>query len=229
MKTVFLLGADDAAGRRVAVDLCLRGMRVFVGVSCVATSSQPAQTPQLALLEVNPRSDASLARAAALIADAAGGIDMLVLNCVGAAPTGTILDGLDYAAIADAYDAQTLSPLRAVHHFLPLLRAGAGKRICYVTTCEGCNNLCDDTRDYGAHLSRAALNMQARILFNRLRPEGFTFRLYCRDSDAPDHLQGAYAAEYFLRDRCYYPEEDYIHNDENRLVLRDGHARELPW
>ena len=37
-----------------------------------------------------------------------------------------------------------------------------------------------------------------------------------------------YAAEYFLRNRSYEI-ESYKHSDENRLVLRDAYARELPW
>lgn len=75
------------------------------------------------------------------------------------------------------------------------------------------------------------------LLFNGLRPKGFTIRMYCKDKNASADKIGAYAADQFVRDRAYRKEwEDrkdqmapYKLTDENRFVLRDWMGRELPW
>ena len=79
-----------------------------------------------------------------------------------------------------------------------------------------------------AHVSKAPLNMAMNQLFNGLRPEGYTFRMYCKDPDAAPDKAGEYAAEYFTRNRSNEP-ESYKHSDENRLVLRDWMNIEIPW
>ena len=67
--------------------------------------------------------------------------------------------------------------------------------------------------------------MMEKILFNKLRPEGFTFRCFCADPQE----KGICAGEYIARGLCYDEKEPYIHSDENRLVMRDCRLREIPW
>lgn len=37
------------------------------------------------------------------------------------------------------------------------------------------------------------------------------------------------AGEYILSQLSYHPDEAYIHSEVNRLVIRDGWLREIPW
>jgi hypothetical protein len=83
-------------------------------------------------------------------------------------------------------------------------------------------------------MSKAALNMSVKLLFNLLRPEGYTFRLYhpgwvrsyigggpaknMRAALEPEEA-AAPALAYFLGER----------EDEERLALRDWQGREWPW
>ena len=67
--------------------------------------------------------------------------------------------------------------------------------------------------------------MMGKLYFNRLRPEGFTFRWYC----AEEGSGGMSAGEYLLSGLCYDEKEPYIHSDENRLVMRDAYLREVAW
>ena len=90
---------------------------------------------------------------------------------------------------------------------------------------ESSNSWSTGRADLAYHASLAGLNMMGKILFNRLRPEGFTFRWYC-DDGAPG---GMCAAEYIVSGLCYDEKEPYIHSDENRLVLRDAYLREISW
>ena len=81
-------------------------------------------------------------------------------------------------------------------------------------------------------MSKTALNMAVKILFNHLRPEGYTFRVYHPGwmrtymsgvkntrADMEPEEAAAPALAYFLADLA----------DEGRLVLRDWRGREWPW
>lgn len=223
---VFIAGAGDAVGLRLIKDF--RKLSYVVAAGSLAGQDVPNGT-NLAV-EIDPLSQDSADTAAKAVEDKFGLIDMLVLNydCCPAPDPNTILEHLDYAGLRFAYDYNTLAPLRAVQAFLPLLKKGNGRRICVVTTAASSNNCTREIDDYPGHISRAPLNMAMNQLFNGLRPDGFTFRMYCKDPGAGADKAGAFAAEYFTRNRSNEP-ESYKHSDENRLVLRDWMNIELPW
>ena len=154
-------------------------------------------------------------------------VDLLIVNIHGVFddPKATILDKLDFEALKTAYEYNTLGVIRAINAFLPLLEQGNGKRIAVITNRESSNNATRECAAYGDHIAHAPLNMAINQLFNGLRPEGYTFRMYVRDSeDGYD----PFAAEYFTRNRSNEV-ESYKHSDENRLVLRDSMNIEIPW
>jgi hypothetical protein len=82
-------------------------------------------------------------------------------------------------------------------------------------------------------MSKAALNMAVKILFNPLRPEGYTFRIYHpgwvrsymsgrKNLEAtlePD-VAACYALAYFLQESGV---------DEDSLVLRDWEGKVWEW
>lgn len=118
------------------------------------------------------------------------------------------------------YDMETV-----IESALSLLQKSKLKRIGMITEASSSISYCRDNQNYGQHMVLAGLNMLGKIYFNRLRPEGFTFRWYCADSG----IGGISAGEYLLTGLSYDPKEPYIHSDENRLVMRDRYLREIPW
>lgn len=62
--------------------------------------------------------------------------------------------------------------------FLPLLEQGELKRLCYVSSEAGSIAKAERTAWFGYCMSKAALNRGVQQLFDRLRPDGYTFRLY---------------------------------------------------
>ena len=227
-RIVMIAGAGDAAGLRMTRDFLKRGDTVIAGL---LTGQETAEIPEgVTTVPIDPLSQPSAKSAAAAVAANFPHIDLLVVNydCCTEPSGWTILDTPDYAALQAAYDYNTLGPLRAIDAFLPLLSAGEGRRICCVTTADSSNNLTRGVDNYPAHVSTAPLNMAMNQLFNGLRPEGYTFRMYCKDPDAAPDKAGEYAVEYFTRNRSNEP-ESYKHSDENRLVLRDWMNIEIPW
>lgn len=154
----------------------------------------------------------------------AGELDLLVCGLEGdpVPEADGAPDEADPAALLAVYERYALGTVQTVHDFLPLLEKGGQKRIAFLTSRDGSNQLCRETDNSGKRMALSAVNMFASLLFNELRPKGYTVRMYCADGDY------RYAAEYFTRDRSYEP-EDPKHSDENRIVLRDAFACEMPW
>ena len=155
-------------------------------------------------------------------------IDLLILN-IDEKPlhdNRIITDGLDYEEIKRLYEENTLKTLKMVAKYIPLLERGMMKRIALINAVQSSNNTSTSIDGYAYSMSKAALNMMIRILMNRYRPEGYTFRVFCRDGSIEN--EGEYAIQYILTDRSLEA-EDPLHSDENRLVMRNGLEREFPW
>jgi len=84
----------------------------------------------------------------------------------------------DIEAMRRAYETNTLGPIRVVDVFLPLLKNSTIKRLCFVSSEAGSVTKSKRTELFGYCMSKAAVNMYVKILFNRLHPIGYTFRLY---------------------------------------------------
>ncbi|MBQ8953852.1 MAG: hypothetical protein IJ048_07020 [Clostridia bacterium] len=163
--------------------------------------------------------------------DAAGKVnepvDLLVISLRGVFddPRATILDRIDLDALKKAYDYNTLGVIRAINAFMPLLEEGQGRRVAVITNRESSNGATRGAAGFGDHVAHAPLNMAMNQLFNALRSEGYTFRMYVRGAeDGYD----PFAAEYITRGRSNEAESDK-HSDENRLVMRDAMNIEIPW
>ena len=124
---------------------------------------------------------------------------------------------------------------------LPLTDQSDLKRLCFVSSEAGSINRCERTSWFGYNMSKTGLNMATKLLFNRLRPAGYTFRVYYpgwmrtymrgeKDTEALFEPEEAAmpALAYFLRHRAGQPGSSH-QNDEDRLVMRDYQGREWPW
>ena len=159
------------------------------------------------------------------------GIDLLIL-CIpkgkertDSQQTKTIREELDQELLLDELSEKVNSVLQTAREAIPYMRQGSLRRLALLTDGTSSIRESREETDYAFHMSQAAANMIMKILFNTYRPEGFTFRCYAED----DGIRGIGALEYLLTEQSYIESDDYIHSDENRLVLRDGYLRELSW
>lgn len=177
-------GADRGLGRALSAGLIDRGWRVFAGQymprwpELARLAEKAPQSLEIVPLDVSDT--ASVQAAAALVAEMTDHVDLLINNAGVTSPTmhRTLREPQDYAEMHRLYDINALGPLRVVEAFLPLTDRGTLKRLCFVSSEAGSINRCRRTSWYGYCMSKAALNMGVKILFNHLRPEGYTFRLY---------------------------------------------------
>ena len=175
-------------------------------------------------LRVTPTDEAGLLAAAERIEQQYGRLDVLVIGAFLHPEDGKIGTGHDYDAFTDTLTLNVVGCRKMIEVFSPLLAKGM-KRIACITDMESSNTWSTGSEDLAYHASLAAINMLGRMMFNKLRPEGFTFRWYCESREKG----GMSAAEYIASSLCYDPKEPYTHSDENRFVLRDAFLREISW
>ena len=239
----FVTGADRGLGLALTARLLDKGWRVFAGQylpdwpELAALAIQYVERLVQVPLDVSDTS--STLAAAERLGKHADRVDLVINNAgVLSSHAGPIREPQDYDEMLRMYDVNALGPLRLVEALLPLTDRSALKRHCFISSEAGSINRCERTSWYGYNMSKTALNMAVKLLFNRLRPEGYTFRVYYpgwmrsymwgyKDTKAKLEPEEAAvpALAYFIRDRCGDPGR----SEEDRLVMRDYQGREWPW
>jgi len=153
----------------------------------------------------------------------------------------SIREPQDYEAMHLIYDVNALGSLRTVQAFLSLLDKGEMKRLCFVSSEAGSIARSHRRSGFGYSMSKAALNMGISILFNDLRPTGYSFRVYHpgwirsyisgeknTHADLEQEEAAKFALAYFLSNSIALPENP-LEIDENLLVMRDFQGHVWPW
>lgn len=232
-------GADRGLGQALAAQLLAQGWRVFAGQympDWPELKELAVAYPQtLTCVPLDVTAMETVQAAAETVRQAAGRVDLLINNAGVTTPTGTRLlpEPQDYAEMHRLYDVNALGPIRMVEAFLPLMATSPYKRLCFVSSEAGSIGRARRTSWYGYCMSKAALNMAVKIMFNHLRPEGYTFRVYHpgwvrsymsgrKNMEATFEPEEAarYALAYFLQDSGV---------DEDTLVLRDWEGSVWEW
>jgi NAD(P)-dependent dehydrogenase (short-subunit alcohol dehydrogenase family) len=234
----FITGADRGLGFALCEELLEHGWRVFGGQympdwpDLAALAERFPETLHAVPLDVT--SVESTRAAAQAVAEMADRIDLLINNAGVISPTveRAVGEGLDYAEAHHEFDVNALGPLRVVEAFLPLTDRSAMKRLCFVSSEAGSIARSERQAWYGYCMSKAALNMAIKITFNRLRPEGYTFRVYHPgwmrsymhgSKNTKADLEPEEAAEMALP---FFLEEQ---EDEDHLALVDFQGQAWPW
>lgn len=174
MKTVFITGADRGIGFAICRKFLENGWMVFAGQFMARWNDlkelkeKYPQSMVLVPLDVSERE--SVYQAAEAVREKNGKLDILI-NCAG------IGLGDEPEALLGMYKVNTLGSMCMVEAFLPLLKKGMG-RICFVSSEAGSISVAHRTDSFGYCMSKTALNMAVRLMFNQLQKEGYTFRLY---------------------------------------------------
>lgn len=232
-------GADRGLGWGICQELLARGWRVVAG-------QYMPQWPELGrlgerfpgrlcIVPLDVSCMESVRAAAVVVEKTIGHVDLLINNAgiISQAFTRTIREGQDYRDIAAQLDVNAVGAVRTVEAFLPLLDRGTLRRLCFVSSEAGSIARSTRTSWFGYCMSKAALNMGVKVLFNDLRPQGYTFRLYHPgwvrsymhgQKNVAAHLEpeaaAAAAITHFLNGSPI---------DENTLVLRDFSGQDWPW
>jgi NAD(P)-dependent dehydrogenase (short-subunit alcohol dehydrogenase family) len=237
-QTVLVTGADRGLGFALCTELLKQDWQVFAGqympqwpdLSILA--GQYPQTLHIVSLDV---SSLESTRAAALaVAKQTDHLEVLINNAGIYAPTARrpIREPQDYAEMHRLYDVNALGPLRVTEAFLPLMERGSLRRLCFISSEAGSITRSERKAEFGYCMSKAALNMAIKILFNDLSPQGYTFRAY-----HPGWIRSYMSGEKNM-EATFEPEEAARKaiplllgqpENEGQLILIDYEGNEWPW
>ena len=230
MEAVLITRLKRAFDLKLAGAFAREGYRVFAIGSSENTDENPVGVTLLP-------EDFSQARA--FIEKDSGKIDLYIDASDERSPADnfTMREGLDEKVIRSLYETNVLWPMAALEAFLPLLDAGEGKRLCFLTSAEASVNEACGMDGYAYKLSKAAMHNFFQMISNKLTPSGYTLRVYDPMQTRPQKVTGAKitpesAAEgafnYFVRRRGT-ERQNPLRDDETRLVFRDALGREHTW
>lgn len=237
-QTAFVTGADRGLGFSLTEGLLNRGWVVFANQhrpSWPQLDELKGRFPDaLHIIPFDVASMDSIQAAAQSVAALTDRLDLLINNAGVGSPTSARLinEAQDYGEMQRMYNVNALGPLRVVEAFLPLTDKGDLKRLCFVSSEAGSIGRTTRNSSYGYTMSKAALNMATHILFNDLRPKGYTFRVY-HPGWIRSYMSGVKATEGKLEpEEAAVPALAYFLDaqiDEDNLVMRDWQGEEWAW
>ena len=234
-------GADRGLGLALTAGLLDEQWRVFAGQympDWPELSDLISRYPHhLTIVRLDVSSQPSVQAAAQAVSRGASRVDLLINNAgvISATTKRNIRETPDYDEMHRLYDINALGPLRVVEAFLPLTDQSPTKRLCFVSSEAG--SIARSTRQawHGYCMSKAALNMGVRNLFNQLRPEGYTFRLY-HPGWMRSYIGGTKGTKATMEPEeaavpalAHFLEEHADPSAEDRLVMKDWQGEEWPW
>jgi NAD(P)-dependent dehydrogenase (short-subunit alcohol dehydrogenase family) len=242
-RIAMITGADRGLGLALAVNLLSQNWRVFAGQYIPDWSELNAlstQYPnQLTLIPLDVTSQTSTQNAAQIVQQKTDCVDLLINNAgINAIHRErTIREPQDYDEIHRVYDTNSLGPLRVIEAFLPLTDQSTLKRLCFVSSEAGSITRAHRSAWFGYAMSKAALNMGVRILFNSLRPEGYTFRLYhpggIRSFIGGSGVKGTRAGQEpedaAIPALAHFLENYADPKAEDQLIMKDHKGQAWPW
>lgn len=238
-KTALVTGADRGFGLFIVRGLAQQGWRVFAGRILEEYSlldDLKKEYPNVYPVRLDVSRVEDIERVRDEIEKSAGKLDLLVSNAAHMGGDGPSAIGgdrpIDYAMLEQDFRTNSLAAVLLTDRLLPLLEKGEMKRLFFTSSEISSLRLMTRTGSMRYAMTKTALNLGVRMLFNELRPKGYTFRLYQPGgmkqvlpdgsfmpsrSTVDPNVSAAEAVRQILEDRL----------DEDRLALVDYHGREL--
>lgn len=226
---VFITGADRGVGFGLTKLFLERGDTVFAGRylsdwhELEKLSEEYPCTLNIIPLDVG--SDESTAKAGEITAGLTDHIDMLMsvagINIIDSFPVE------DKSSIMAQYNVNAIGAARITEALFPLLEKSEFRRLCYISSEAGSVTQCERQEWFGYCMSKSALNMYVKILYNLLHPRGYTFRLY-HPGWVKSYMRGYLSTEGILTiEQAAKLAFDYFlgEEEEDELVLRDCDGR----
>jgi NAD(P)-dependent dehydrogenase (short-subunit alcohol dehydrogenase family) len=177
--TVLITGANKGLGLALAARFLQEGSLVFAGTRRMEGALEELvehfpRTAKIVTLDVADMD--SVCRAAQYVSEHVPGLDILINNAAIFPQEGRLpLEELDLTDrhLQKTVEVNAFGPLRVTQQFLPLLQRGRRKLIINVSSEAGSIADCGRKSEFAYCMSKAALNMQSKILENALGPKGF--------------------------------------------------------
>ena len=180
-KGVLVTGADAGLGFSLVKRFLQGDFAVYAGVHRSDAELQKLVSESgdaLALIPLNVADMESVRAAAAQVTERTKTLDIVINNAgihLVKNPSQS-LEQLDFenGQFQQTMDVNAFGPLRVVQQFQPLLENSERKLILNISSEAGSIAECRRENQFAYCMSKAALNMQSKMLHNYLKPRGFT-------------------------------------------------------
>ncbi|MBN1130176.1 MAG: SDR family oxidoreductase [Chitinispirillaceae bacterium] len=170
---VFITGAGRGLGLCLCRLFLKSGWTVFAGKHHTGSGLAALAGPDFHPIPLDVTGEQSVETAARTTGSLTGAIDVLINNAAVCENEGGRIEHVDFNRVTEIMNVNALGPLRVTKAFLPLLRAGTLKTIVNISSEAGSIEDCWRKGMFGYCMSKAALNMQSRLLDNYLKDSGF--------------------------------------------------------
>lgn len=176
-KSAFVTGADRGVGLAIVKGLLNQSYQVFAGQYAEEVPQlaelKDAYGERLQVLRLDISSDDSVAEAWRIASKQTEQLDLLINNGAILGDIGaTVLDPLNYTEMMDVFNVNTLGSLRMSQTFMPLLLKSDSKLLVNISSEAGSIGDCYRDSWYAYCMSKAALNMQSKLIHNGIKPHG---------------------------------------------------------
>lgn len=186
MKYALVTGADRGFGHCLGIELLNKGYAVifgrFLGEYDLVSPLSERYPGRVFSVQLDVEQEDSIRRAAAEVGQITDHLDVFVSNAAymgGPASSSLRSDTeIDPALIEKSIKTNAVGALKCVEALKPLLDLGEEKRLCFVSSEVSSVNMMQRDGDFRYCISKTALNMAVRMLYNSLFDKGYTFRLY---------------------------------------------------
>lgn len=172
MAKILITGANKGLGLALTELFLQEWAAVFAGLHHPAEkiSSLEKQYPQqLTSFLLDVTVEASVAQAALKIKKVTDNLDILINNAAIYSPHALGWEEEDFTGAREMFEVNALGPLRVTRHFWEFIERGERKLIVNISSEAGSITNCWRGSEYAYSMSKAALNIQSRILQNNLK------------------------------------------------------------
>lgn len=180
---VLVSGADRGLGFGITKLLLKQGHRVYAGRYLTGWKEldelQEVYKDKLIVVNLDISDNDSVIHAKEIIKQSTNCLDMIISN---AAITGYIESEepmkTNYEDMLETYNVNSVGAVRLLENFIELMEDSNLKRLCFISSEAGSITQAKRAEMFSYCMSKAALNMYVKLIYNRLHNQGYSFRLY---------------------------------------------------
>lgn len=174
MYNVLIAGASRGLGLALVEEYAKKGFFVIAcsrkGINENLRSLEEKYEGAICVVTMDVADTESVKRTAAQVGEIVSGIDIIINNAaIHATDSGAVLEKVDIGNCIEVYNVNTLGPLRVAQAFIDLLEKSKLKNLVNISSEAGSIKNCTREKEFDYTMSKAALNMESKLLQNYLK------------------------------------------------------------
>ncbi|MDF2484341.1 MAG: hypothetical protein K0R46_509 [Herbinix sp.] len=224
---ILVSGADRGLGYGVTKLLLEQGHTVYAGKFLEAWREldelKGIYGDKLQVVSLDVSDTDSVLQAKQIISHTIGYLDMIISNAgINGKSASEEPMRTNYEHMMHTYNVNSIGAVRLVENLIELMDRSEVKRLCFVSSEAGSITQAERKEMFSYCMSKAALNMYVKLIYNRLQDQGYSFRLY-HPGWIRSYMSGHLSEEGYLsiEEAAELATDYFLSNDidESKLIL----------